>query len=168
MLSLEESGLLFRFLSFYSSAYIFPFEVDRTQGKLRKFSGRKFNLWLCVYSLALILYVQGLSRFLSLLTFSPDQVVLLHLPAQFDALIAPLPFHLAIIMIYCFNRELLVTVFNELFNSCSTEEASKAHRPFREMSIQELLIFWVHSWLVGLQYSTDWWFFFWMTWHIFS
>ena len=142
MLSLEESSLLFRFLSFYSSAYILPFQVDRRRGKFEKFSGRKFKLWLCIYCVSLFLHAQELCRFLSHLVLRPDQVVLFHLPAQYDGLILPLMFHPAIILIYCFNGELLVKVFNELFDSSSCpEDESKVRRSFRQLSVQELLVF---------------------------
>ena len=99
-------------LSIYSTAFIFPFEFDWRRGKLEKFSGWKFYLWLCNYLRAVLYYFQGLVRFLWLLVFRPEETVLLHLPAQFDAMILPLVFHPLIIKIICFNPDLFVKVFN--------------------------------------------------------
>ena len=138
---MEESRLLFRMLSFYSSAFIFPFEVDQRRGKLRKFSGWKFCLWLCLYSLAVIYYAQGLVRFLSLLMFRPEEVILLHLPAQFNAMIVPLVCHPVIIAIFWFNLDLLVKIFGEMYDlNGSSEDRRKACRKWRELPVKENLI----------------------------
>ena len=141
MLSLEESSVFFQFLSSYSSAFIFPFEVDWRRGKLKKFCGWKFYLWLCVYSLAVIYYVQGLVRFLSHLMFRREEVVLLHLPMQFDAMVLPLVYHPTIIMIFCFNSDLFVKVFNEIYDNDSGEDnVSKPYRRFRQLPVQGQLV----------------------------
>ena len=140
MLSLEESNLFFRMLCFYSSAFIFPFQVDRRRGKLKTFSGSKFHLWLCLYIISLIIYVQGLARFLWLLILKRE-VILLHLPVQFDVMIAPLVHHPVIITIFCLNSDLFVKVFNEMYpHQSSHDDVSKPRRRFMQLLVQEQLI----------------------------
>ena len=130
-------------LSFYSSAFIFPFDVDRTRRKLEKFSGWKLKLWLWVNFLAVIYYLQGLVRFLSLLMFRREQVVLLHLPIQFDAMILPVLYYPVIILIYGFNSDLLAKVFNEMYyqdsSGCDPNQ-QRRRRKLRQLPAHEQLI----------------------------
>ena len=125
-------------LSIYSSTFIFPF--DRRRGKLKTFSGWKFNLWLCNYSLAVIYYAQGLLRFTALLLFRPEDVVLLHLPAQINAIVVPWVFHIVITMIFCLNADLLAMLFNEMFDDGSSDGGSKPHRRFMQLPVKEQLV----------------------------
>ena len=53
-------------------------------------SGLRLYLWLCIDSLTIMIhYAHGLVRILLLLRFYREQVVFLHLPAQFNAIILP-------------------------------------------------------------------------------
>ena len=141
MLSLEESRPFFRLLSVYSRAFIFPFQVDRRRGKLKKFSGWKFHLWLCIYSMAVIYYAQGLLRFLSALMFRREEVVLFHLPFQFNTMIIPLVHHSVIIMVFCLNADLLVMVFNDIYiEDDRRADSIKARRKFWQLPAQEQLV----------------------------
>ena len=99
-----------------------------------------FYLWLCLYSLALIYYVQGLARFVWFLMFSEQEMELLHLPAQFNATITPLVFHPLIIWIFCINPDLLAKVFNEMYDQDSSDDGSKVRRKHAQLSVQEQII----------------------------
>ena len=105
------------------------------------FSGWKLKLWLWVYSASVIYYVQALVRFLSLLIFRQKEVVLLHLPAQIDAMMMPLVCHPAIIFIFCLNPDLLVKVFNEMYSRDeSSSDLSRKTRRFATLCVQEQLV----------------------------
>lgn len=138
MLSVEESGFLFKFMSICSSAYLFPFVVDRRSGKLVKFSRRKHLIWMLIYVFVLTHYIHGLSQLALVLTVRQDEIVLFHLPPQFDGVIAPLFLHPVVIITYHFHGDMLVKVFNELFDSSNER---KIKRPLWKLSIQELLSF---------------------------
>ena len=136
MLSIKESGLLFRLLKISSSAYLFPFVIDPKTGKLANLSERKKWIWILLYAIVLTHYAHGLIQFILLLTLRQDQIVLFHLPPQFDGLIVPLFFHPVILSTYHAYGNMIVMVFNELYDKSSEE---KLKRPPWKMSIQELL-----------------------------
>ena len=71
-----------------------------------------------------VICVQGLARFLSLLIFRTEEAVLFHLPAEFDAMIPPLVFLPAVVMIFVKNWNLVGKVFNEMYNCDSSDDAS--------------------------------------------
>ena len=136
MLSLAESGPIFRFMSICSSLLITPFGVDKESGKLRNFSNRKYLIWVFLYSIVILHYVHGFTQFVALLTFRQDEIVLFHLAPQFDVVVGPLVFHPFILTIFLFQRDIVVKVFNELYDS-KTED--KEIRPLKKLSLQEML-----------------------------
>ena len=136
MLTVAESSFLFQYLSFFSSVYIFPFDVDKKLGKLKQFDGIKYRIWNVILMLQSLHYVHGLIQFLLLLTIRRDQIVLYHLPAQFDAIITPLMVHPLIILVFHTRADVLVKVFNELYD-CG--EGVTTRRPLWKLSMQELL-----------------------------
>ena len=73
-----------------------------------------------------------------LLTVRRDQVVLYHLPAQFDGIIMPLLVNPVLVSIYHYEGDLFVKVFNELYD---THHDARTRRPLRKLTVQELLVF---------------------------
>ena len=138
MLTVEESDFLFTFLSCCSSLYVFPFHVDPHNGELRQFTGRQSLIWNLVFTFQSLHYMPGLIQFVLLLTIRRDQVVLYHLPAQFDGIIAPLLLYPPII--FAFQREggILVKVFHDLYD-CDADDPGTRTRPLWKLSLHELL-----------------------------
>ena len=114
MLLLEDSQLLFNFLQLLSTARICPFSVDKESGKLGKLNRREYLTWAALYALVVIPLIHGLWQFVQLLLFRRENVVLIHLPVQFSALITSLLFHIALPTLFHHNRSLIIQVFNEL------------------------------------------------------
>ena len=136
MLSIVESAFIFQFIRFCSSSYILPFVIDTKSGKLQSFSDRKHLIWVFLYSIAILHYLHGLTQFILLLTVRQDQIVLFHLPPQFDVLLLPMVFHPIVFITFHFQRDILVKVFNELYDP---KVGNNARRPLGKLSLQELL-----------------------------
>ena len=137
MLSVKESSLLLGFMGLCSKLYFFPFTVDQKRGKINQFSEKNHRVWTLLYSVVITHYLNGLCQLLLLLALRQDRVVLYHLPAQFDAIIIPFMLHPVFIATYQFERDLLVKVFNELYDENSLKDQGR--RPPWKLSIQELL-----------------------------
>ena len=136
MLTVAESSFLFQYLSFFSSVYIFPFDVDKKRGELKQFGGVKYLIWNLLLLLQSLHYAHGLVQFLLLLTVRRDQIMLYHLPAQFDGMIIPLLVYPAIIPVFQSGGDMLVKVFNELYD-CA--DGTETRRSLWKLSLQELL-----------------------------
>ena len=87
--------------------------------------------------MAILHYAHGLIQFVLLLTLRPREIILYHLPAQFDALLAPLVYHPVVFLTFHFQRDLLVKVFNELYGPNGNTEGGR--RTLRKLSLQDLL-----------------------------
>ena len=136
MLTVKESSFFFQYLSLFSSVYIFPFHVGKKYGKLKQFGGRKYLLWNTILMLQSLHYVHGLIQFVWLFTVRRDQIVLYHLPVQFDGTIVPLLVHPAMIFAFQKHGDIMVKVFNELYDRA---DAAAARRQPWKFSLQELL-----------------------------
>ena len=137
MLTVQDSGLLFQFLSYCSSLNIFPFHVDQKRGTLREFKGRKYLTWNLVFMLQSLHYMHGLIQFILLLTTRRDKIVLYHLPAQFDGMIVPLLLYPPIIFVFKGQGGTLVKVFHELYD-CDVDGPT-TRRPLWKLSLNEVL-----------------------------
>ena len=112
--------------------------MDGKTGKLKAFRRRQYITWILIYSLLMTNLIHGLSQFLLLLMFRRDEIVLYHLPAQFDGTIIALMIHPVIITVFCFKRQVLATIFNELYDG---GYGSSSPRQLWNPSVQELLAF---------------------------
>ena len=119
MLLVKESSLLFSFMSLCSRLCLSPFTVDQKRGKITQFSPKKHLIWAVLYAIVVLHYLSGLYPFLLLLTIRRDRIVLYHLPAQFDAIIIPFMIHPVIVATFQYKRDLLVKVFNALYEKDS-------------------------------------------------
>ena len=138
MLTLEESSLLFRCLKFFSSLYLFPFSVDRKHEEVRRLSRKKHLVWTALYLLGIVHNAQALYQLLHLLR-RPHQIVLFHLPAQFDVVIIAFLYHPVIWNAFRREGDLVVTVFNQLYHNPSKNGRRGGRRALWKYSDQELI-----------------------------
>ena len=136
MLTIAESSLLFQSLKFFSSVCIFPFNVDKRFGKLKGLGERKHVVWNVILALLLLHYFHGLFQFVLLLTVRRDQIVLHHLPVQFDGIIIPFLLHPVMIWVFHTRADILVKIFNELYDC---DNGVTTRRPLWKLSVQEFL-----------------------------
>ena len=116
MLQLEESVMLLDYLQLLSSTYICPFTVDKKAGKVGKLSSREYLTWAALYALTIAPFIHSLCQFVLLLLFRRENIVLTHLPVQFDAIWSTLMFLTAFPILFHYNKDLFVQVFNVLYS----------------------------------------------------
>ena len=136
MLLQAESDILFGYLRTISSLYVFPYTVDQDSGKIHAFGKRKYLLWVALYALLLVNFTHGLWQFVSILVFRKDQIVMYHLPVQFDAVVCSFIFHPVIMTIIQRNRYDIEKIFNELYSS---KDEQTVKRPLWKLKFQDLL-----------------------------
>ena len=95
-------------------------------------------LWLFLYCVVVLVYLFELCHFMLHMTVGSHPVVLYHLPAQLDTMLPPLMFHPVIVNALQCENDLLIKIFNELYDRKGWQ-GRKVVRKFRDLSGQELL-----------------------------
>ena len=141
MLSKKESYLVLKWFYFCSLLHLLPFSVSIQEGKLRRFQGWRFYLWMLIYGIAVAHWSFSLARVVgSMLSQKIVVAHVFHLLVAFDSLLVPLFFHPLIVSTFVMKGDLVCVVFNELFPAKNAGKGvSSRRRSWKELSILELL-----------------------------
>lgn len=147
MLTLDESKLLLNYLRFWSNLYIFPYRVSVSSGKFIQLTRSKMVVWRFLHLVSVLVCSYGLTIVLYMLTLRHDEVILYHLPVQFDVTLVACIVHPTIAFAHISNGQIFTKIFNELYNDA---ENNAGRRLWTKLSLAELLVFGTAIVIIGV------------------